>query len=217
MISFYFSRCNNVLLASRHFLALLILSISLSVGASNGFSQERERPTSEQRKARAEQRENRERPGAQDRLENRAQQQDRFTLMVRKFQAEKMSERLKLSAEQRERFMERYSKYQDEFTDNFKRLQGAMKDLEQLQMGNGSEKEIDAKTREVLELRNASTEILPKYLSNFREMLSARQAAELVIFERDFLRDITKVIRAARREQMKENGGLPEAPERENE
>jgi Spy/CpxP family protein refolding chaperone len=130
--------------------------------------------------------------------ERRENQKSKLAERIKQLQLLKLTERLKLTEEQTTKFFPRYTRYQDEFTREYQSLQSQIRELEELQVSAASESEIDKKVQAVLESREITSSLLIKYFKEFREVLTARQMAELVIFERDFLRDLSKLMKEAR-------------------
>lgn len=120
---------------------------------------------------------------------------------IKQLRVWKLTERLKMTTEQSEKFFPRYNGYQNEIAANLERMQTGFAELQQMQVGSATDADIDKRVQQLLEIQKGNTELLQKYIKEFREVLSARQAAELVIFERDFLRDISKLMEAARQKQ----------------
>ncbi len=142
-------------------------------------------------------------PQQQERInrlqEMRQERRGQIMERIRQLRVWKLTDRLKLSEDQSVKFFARYNRYQDEFAKHLETMQLQMRDLRQAELGNASEADIDKKVMQVLEARKAASELLPKYYKEFREVLSARQMAELVIFERDFLEDLNALMRQAQK------------------
>ncbi len=122
---------------------------------------------------------------------------------IKQLQMWKLTERLNLSEEQAMRFFPRYNRYQDDLTNAVQSLQQHLLRLQELQQSDAKDSDIDKEIRAVIEERKNVTDILPKYLNEFREVLTARQTADLILFERDFLRDITEVLERVRERNQK--------------
>ncbi|MBC8042498.1 MAG: hypothetical protein IAF08_03545 [Rhizobacter sp.] len=116
----------------------------------------------------------------------------------------KLTERLKLNEDQSVKFFPKYNRYQDDLAGNLEKLQTQFREMQELSIGSAADADLDRKVQQVLETQRGSSEILQKYTKEFRDVLSARQVAELIVFERDFLRDISGLLEAARK---KEDGG----------
>ncbi len=142
-------------------------------------------------------------PQRQERMnrlqEMRQERRGQIMERIRQLRVWKLTDRLKLTEDQSVKFFARYNRYQDEFAKNLETVQSQMRELRQAELANASEADIDKKVMQVLEARKASSELLPKYYKEFREVLSARQMAELVIFERDFLEDLNVLMRQAQK------------------
>lgn len=121
---------------------------------------------------------------------------------IRQLKMWKLTERLKLSEEQSVKFFPKYNAYQDEIGENFEKMRGLMKELRAMQSSNASEAQIDQKVNEILQARSQNDAILQKHIKGFREVLTARQMAELIVFERDFMRDLKGKLDEARKKGM---------------
>jgi DNA repair exonuclease SbcCD ATPase subunit len=120
---------------------------------------------------------------------------------IKQLQVWKLTERLKLTEEQSVRFFAKYNRYQEEVAKSLEKLNDVMSQLEDAKMSNLSEAELDKKIDEALQLRQESAASLQRYTKDFRQVISARQMAELVVFERDFIREITNFL--ARQDKQK--------------
>ncbi|MGQ9806195.1 MAG: hypothetical protein ACUVRP_08975 [Chlorobiales bacterium] len=117
---------------------------------------------------------------------------------IKQLQMWKLTERLNLSEEQSMKFFPRYNRYQDDLTDALQNLQMRLSRLQELYQTNGKESDLDEEIKAVVAERKNVSDVLPKYLNEFRQVLTAQQTAGLILFERDFLRDITDAIERAR-------------------
>jgi hypothetical protein len=129
---------------------------------------------------------------------------------IRQLKMWKLTERLNLTEEQSVKFFPKYNVYQDEIGENFEKMQGLMHELRAMQSANAADAQIDQKVNELLQTRSQNDAILQKHIKGFREVLSARQMAELVVFERDFMRDLKEKLDEARKK------GMPPPPGMEN-
>lgn len=136
----------------------------------------------------------------QQRAEQIRQRQPREQLQkrIKQLQVWKLTERLNLSEEQSMKFFPRYNRYQDELTNAIQNMQNRMSRLQELHQNNAKESDLDEEIKAVILERKNVADVLPKYVDEFRQVLTARQMADLILFERDFLRDITEAIERAR-------------------
>ncbi len=110
----------------------------------------------------------------------------------------KLTERLNLTEDQSTRFFPRYNKYQDEVFVNFEKMHQLMARLRELKESNSDSKKIDDTVNEILNTQAQNHEILQKHVKKFRDVLSASQVAELIVFERDFSRDLRGLLNRPR-------------------
>jgi len=141
------------------------------------------------------------RTAAQDRKE---QQLEKFVAKVREYRMVKLIDRLKLTEDQSIRFFPRFNKYQDEQTANMLKGRQLFEDLDKMKVSNATDADIEKKILQVLDVQKNSGEILGRYIRDFKEVLSMRQIADLVIFERDFTRDIGRLVHEAQKRRKGE-------------
>jgi hypothetical protein len=127
------------------------------------------------------------------------QQIEKFVAKVREYRMIKLIDRLKLTEEQSIRFFPRFNKYQDEQAANMLKGRQFFEDLDKMKVSNATDADIEKKILQVLEVQKASGEILSRHIKDFKDVLSMRQIAELVIFERDFTRDIGRLVNEAQK------------------
>jgi hypothetical protein len=111
----------------------------------------------------------------------------------------KLTERLNLTEEQSARFFPRYNVYQEEMFGNFEKMHSLMVELRELKRSNADEKEIDNTVNKILSTQSQNNDILQKHIKKFRDVLSASQVAELIVFERDFTRDLRGLLRDSKK------------------
>lgn len=140
----------------------------------------------------------------QTRRQQRAEQlgqrlpREQLAKRIKQLQMWKLTERLNLTEEQSMKFFPRYNRYQDDLTDAVQNLQQRLARLQELNQSNAKESDLDNEIKAVISERKQVSDVLPKYLGEFREVLTAKQTADLILFERDFLRDITEALERAR-------------------
>lgn len=121
---------------------------------------------------------------------------------IRQLKMWKLTERLKLTEDQSVKFFPKYNAYEDEIGQNFEKMRGLMHDMRGLQATNAGEAQIDQKVNEIMQAKAQNDAILQKHIKGFREVLTARQTAELIVFERDFMRDLKGMMDEARKKGM---------------
>ncbi len=123
---------------------------------------------------------------------------EQLTKRIKQLQMWKLTDRLNLSEEQSMKFFPRYNRYQDELTDAVQNLQMRLSHLQELHQSSAKESELDEEIKAIMAERKNVCSVLPKYIDEFRQVLTARQTADLILFESEFLRDITNAIERAR-------------------
>jgi hypothetical protein len=126
------------------------------------------------------------------------EQRARFIERLRQFRMWKLTDRLKLSEEQSMRFFPRYNRYQDEYLAKAQELQSQLQTLRELEARKAPDSEIDKQIEKILNTRTEMSGLLSKYTKEFREVLSSQQMVELVLFERDFLDDMNRLLHRER-------------------
>ncbi|NTW49995.1 MAG: hypothetical protein HGB19_09750 [Chlorobiales bacterium] len=118
---------------------------------------------------------------------------------IRQLKIWKLTERLKLTEEQSVKFFPKYNAYQDEMVENFEKMHSLMGELRALQASNAGEAQIDQKVNDLLQVQSKNDGVLQKHIKGFREVLTARQVAELIVFEHDFMSHIREKLDEARK------------------
>jgi F0F1-type ATP synthase alpha subunit len=96
------------------------------------------------------------------------------------------------------RFFPRYNRYQDEYFAKAQELQSQLQTLRELEARKAPDSEIDKQIEKILNTRTEMSGLLSKYTKEFREVLSSQQMVELVLFERDFLDDMNRLLHRER-------------------
>lgn len=121
-----------------------------------------------------------------------------FVARLRQLRIWKLTDRLKMTEEQAVRFFPRYNRYQDEYFDKVQQLQAQMRELRELEAKKAPDSELDKQVEKILATRTEMNGLFSKYIKEFREVLTAQQLAELMLFERDFLDDLQRLMRRER-------------------
>jgi Spy/CpxP family protein refolding chaperone len=77
-------------------------------------------------------------------------------------------------------------------------LQSQLQTLRELEARKAPDSEIDKQIEKILNTRTEMSGLLSKYTKEFREVLSSQQMVELVLFERDFLDDMNRLLHRER-------------------
>ncbi|MCS7014233.1 MAG: hypothetical protein RMI34_07125 [Chloroherpetonaceae bacterium] len=126
--------------------------------------------------------------------ERRAQ----FIARLRQLRIWKLTDRLKMTEEQSIRFFPKYNRYQDEYFAKVEQLHAQMRELRELEAKKAPDSELDKQVEKILATRTEMSGLFSKYAKEFREVLTAQQLAELMLFERDFLDDLNRLMRRER-------------------
>lgn len=107
----------------------------------------------------------------------------------------RMVEVLKLNEETSVKLIARYTKHR-EAVRNFEKDRMAVVDkLETLLASNSSDADYNKAFNELNEIEKKMYEARSKYLTEIKEILTAKQVAEYLVFERNFMRDIREIAR----------------------
>lgn len=126
------------------------------------------------------------------------EQRAQFIARLRQLRIWKLTDRLKMSEEQAIRFFPKYNRYQDEYFAKAQDLQTQMQTLREMEMRKAPDSEMDKQIEKILATRTEMSGLFSKYAKDFREVLSSQQMVELVLFERDFLDDMNRLLRRER-------------------
>ena len=133
--------------------------------------------------------ENHQRPHAMERLEN-----------LKKIQ---MLETMKLEEKVGFKLIDKYNKHRDEMRE----LEGQRSDiigrLESQLQDNTSDSEFEKEFTELSVIDKKIAESREKYISELKEILTTKQIAQYIVFERNFARHLRNIIRDVQRDRMR--------------
>lgn len=115
----------------------------------------------------------------------------------------RLMEALKLDEETSIRFFARYNEHQEELRGIGKNRAGAIDDLQSLARKDAPEGEIDAKLKEIMGIESEVLAARNKFLGKLKEVLSVRQVAQYVVFERNFNQDLRDMMRESAQERWR--------------
>jgi hypothetical protein len=113
----------------------------------------------------------------------------------------RMVEDLKLNEEQSMKLLSRYNKHREVvkgFEHDRKEL---LEKLEQNVSSNASDNEFNKTFTELIDIEKKIFGAREKYLSELKEVLTNKQIAEYLLFERNFARDIREMVRDVQRQK----------------
>lgn len=115
----------------------------------------------------------------------------------------RMVETLNLDEETGIKLVSRYSKHRDRMKELDADRSALAEKLESLVKNNTSDAEYQKIFSEFHDLEKKSIEARKKYLDDLKEILSSKQIAEYMLFERDFMKDIRNVAREVQKERQR--------------
>lgn len=122
---------------------------------------------------------------------------------IESYKKVRMLEVLKLDEEQSVKFVSRYNKHQ-ELMHGFEKERNTLVDkLDEQTHASASDADFDRTFADLLELEKKISGERHHFLDELKEVLSRKQAAEYIVFERNFVQELRKAIRDVQRERMR--------------
>lgn len=117
----------------------------------------------------------------------------------------RMLEALKLDEEKGLKLVSRYTKYREGVKDLEKERMAVIDALEKSLNGSPTEGEFQKSFLQLNDVERKMSDLRGKYLTDLKEILTERQVAEYLVFERNFARDIRDIVRDVQKERMKKD------------
>lgn len=122
---------------------------------------------------------------------------------VEHFKKIRMLEAMKLDEETGLRLISRYTKHRE----NVKQLEaartGIVERLEAQMRSGASDADLQKQFNEFYEADRKITEARKKYLEDLKEILTAKQVAQYIIFEKNFMSEVRELVRDVQKERRK--------------
>jgi hypothetical protein len=118
---------------------------------------------------------------------------------IEQYKKMRMIESLKLDEETSIRFFARYGKHQEEMRNAASRRDSLVRELERLRRQNATESEYVKIVDALQGSERQSIEIRSRFVEELRTLLSARQIAEYIIFERRFYENLRELMQDMQR------------------
>jgi len=118
---------------------------------------------------------------------------------IEQYKKIRMMEFLKLDEETSIRFFSKYNAHQDELRKLNMKRNSLIDDLERLRRRDASEAEYKKVLQDLRGLADPAVEIREQYFDEIARILSPKQMAEYVIFERRFLQNLREIMRDMQR------------------
>ncbi|HLA69395.1 MAG TPA: hypothetical protein VJN65_06810 [Bacteroidota bacterium] len=119
----------------------------------------------------------------------------------------RLMEVLKLDEETSLKFFSRYNKQRDELAELNLKRNGLLDELAKLRRDNASDKEFQKVLDELRGIADPAVEIRGRFFDDISKILTPKQMAEYLVFERNFLRNVREIMREMQGQRMR--GGPP--------
>lgn len=123
---------------------------------------------------------------------------------VESYKKVRMLEVLKLDEDQSVKFVGRYNKHQDTMHGFEKDRNVLVNKLDEQTQSDVKDSEYDETFNNLLNLDKKISDERLQFLGEIKEVLSRRQVAEYIVFERNFARELRQAIRDVQRERMRD-------------
>ncbi len=137
---------------------------------------------------------------AQQRHGDRSQWPDR----IESYKKVRMLEALKLGEDQSVKFVSRYDKHLEIMHGFDKERNDLIDNLDSLSRSSASDGEFDDIYKNLLEIDKKIAGERQNFLSQLKEILSNKQIAVYIVFERNFVKELRQAVRDVQRERMKD-------------
>jgi hypothetical protein len=121
---------------------------------------------------------------------------------LEQFKKVQLLEALKLDEETSVRFLARYQKHQDAIREINQKRNGLIDQLQTMSRSGSNDADVEKTIRDLIATETKVTEARNKFLSDLKEILSMKQIARLIAFERNFYRDIRDIVRDMAKERQ---------------
>ncbi len=128
---------------------------------------------------------------------------------VEQFKKIRMMEVLKLDEETSLRFFARYNKFQEELREITVKRDSFIDQLAALRRSNASDGEYEKVFKELTSVEGKMAEERSKFLQELKGVVSTKQIAEYIVFERNFNRQLFQLVREMAQERNQRRMGPP--------
>ena len=128
---------------------------------------------------------------------------------VEQFKKIRMMEVLKLDEESSLRFFARYNKFQEGLREITVKRDGFIDQLAALRKSNAGDGEYEKVFKELTSVEGKMAEERSKFLQELKGVVSTKQIAEYIVFERNFNRQLFQLVREMAQERNQRRMGPP--------
>lgn len=115
----------------------------------------------------------------------------------------RMVEALKLDDETGLKLVSRYNKHRERVKELEEERSKVIDKLYSQIQSNASEAELQKTFSEYFEIERKTLDSRKKFLDELKEIFTAKQIAEYIVFEREFMRDLRNVVRDVQKERQR--------------
>ena len=121
---------------------------------------------------------------------------------LEQFKKVRLLETLKLEEETSIRFLSRYNKHQEAIREVNQRRNALIDQLQAITKTGAGDAEVEKIVRELIATETKVTEARNKFLADLKDVLSMKQIAQVIVFERNFYRDVRDIMREMAQERQ---------------
>jgi Spy/CpxP family protein refolding chaperone len=126
---------------------------------------------------------------------------------LEQFKKLRLMEVLKLDEETSIKFFARYNKQRDELMELNQKRNTLLDELAKLRREDASDKEFQKVLDELRGMGDPAVEIRVKFFDDISKILTTKQMADYLVFERNFIRNVREIMREMQGQRMR--GGPP--------
>ncbi len=124
---------------------------------------------------------------------------------LEQFKKIRLMEVLKLDEETSVKFFSRYNKQREELVALNQKRNDLLDELAKLRRANAAEEEYQKALNGIRGLARSAVEIRERFFDDAGKILTPKQMAEYLVFERNFIRNVREIMRDMQRERMRGN------------
>lgn len=122
---------------------------------------------------------------------------------LERFKKIRMVEALNLDEETGVKLVSRYSKHRERMKELESERSGVVEALEELVRSNAGDGEYQKQFAELIETEKKIADARKRFMDELKEVLTTKQIAQYIIFERDFMKDVRNVAKEVQRERLR--------------
>lgn len=127
----------------------------------------------------------------------------RPTERLENYKKVRMLETMKLDEEKGLKLIGRYNRHREGIRDLEEERKKTLDELEKKVSADASDNDIQQSFKELTEIEKKMVHAKEKYLAELKEILTTKQIAEYLLFERRFARDIRDIMREGQKERTR--------------